>query len=376
MYSSKKRPNNKEQQLESISRKFQIHGQFLSAAAVKVGHINETWSVTYDQGGVRVRYILQKINSGVFTNPKEMMDNIVRVTNHIHKKLREGKVDQAARKSLTVISTQDGKPFYFDTKDKEFWRMFLFIEGTTTYESVKTPEHAHQVGYAFGKFQSQLIDFPGKPLHETIKKFHDTRSRFNTLLVAVKADPHSRAESAINEIKFVLERESMVDIIIKGIAKGTIPKRITHNDTKLNNVMFDTKTGEALCVVDLDTVMPGSVLYDFGDMIRTATNTTFEDEVDLSRVHMSMPLFKALAKGYIKATSHFLTKNEKSLIAFSGKLITFELGMRFLTDYLNGDTYFRTHRPGHNLDRARTQFKLVESIEKQEVAMQKFVNSL
>jgi Phosphotransferase enzyme family len=215
---------------------------------------------------------------------------------------------------------------------------------------------------------------PGGRLHETIPAFHDTRKRFGALQQAIAKDHYNRARSARPEIEFALRRAGLVGVILDAMAKGKIPERVTHNDTKFNNVMLDTLTGEAKCVVDLDTVMPGCALYDFGDMVRTTTSPTLEDELDLSKVKMNLPIFKQLAEGYLATAGAFLTKAEKSLLAFSGKLITFEIGMRFLTDFLSGDTYFRIHRPDHNLDRCRTQFKLVASIEQQEAAMQKFVD--
>jgi Ser/Thr protein kinase RdoA (MazF antagonist) len=245
-----------------------------------------------------------------------------------------------------------------------------------TFESVQSPDQAFQAGRAFGEFQNLLVDLPRDRLFETIPGFHDTRQRFAALRQAVEKDHTNRAGQAKAEIDFAMRHEDMVGVILDAMAKKKIPERITHNDTKFNNVMLDTVTGEAMCVVDLDTVMPGCALYDFGDMVRTTTSPTLEDELDLSKVKMQMPLFKKLAEGYLTTAGQFLTKAEKALIAFSGKLITFEIGIRFLTDYLSGDTYFRIHRPDHNLDRCRTQFKLVESIERQEDAMQKYVNRL
>jgi len=219
-----------------------------------------------------------------------------------------------------------------------------------------------------------LVDLPGGRLNETIPDFHHTRKRFTALQHAIQKDHFNRAKEAKTDIDFALKHEDMVDVILDAMAKRKIPERITHNDTKFNNVMLDTLTGEARCVVDLDTVMPGCALYDFGDMVRTTTSPTLEDERDLSKVKMQMPMFKKLAEGYLATAGKFLTKAERNLIAFSGKLISFEIGLRFLTDFLSGDTYFRIHRPGHNLDRCRTQFKLVDSIERQEEAMQKYVN--
>jgi hypothetical protein len=220
------------------------------------------------------------------------------------------------------------------------------------------------------------VDLPGERLHETIPDFHNTRKRFTALQDAIRKDHINRAQLAGPEIEFALKHEKLVDVILTGMAKGRIPERITHNDTKFNNVMLDVVSGDAMCVVDLDTVMPGCALYDFGDMVRTTTSPTLEDEQDLSKIKMHMPIFERLAEGYLATAGKFLTKAERSLMAFSGKLITFEIGIRFLTDYLSGDTYFRIHRPDHNLDRCRTQFKLVESIERQEKAMQKYADSL
>ena len=364
-----------EKQLQDISRHFQIYGEILHAETFKIGHINETYSATYDQGGMRVRYIHQKINRGVFKQPPALMKNVMRVTTHIRRKLESQDARDITRRSLVVIPTRDGQSFH-RSRDGEYWRTFVFIEGVQTFEAVQSPAQAFQAGRAFGEFQSLLVDLPGERLHETIPNFHNTRKRFAALQQAIQNDHLNRAKEAQAEIQFALKHEPIVDVILTAMAKGKIPERITHNDTKFNNVMLDTLTGEAKCVVDLDTVMPGCALYDFGDMVRTTTSPTLEDERDLTKVKMHMPIFKQLARGYLSTAGSFLTRAETSLLAFAGKLITFEIGIRFLTDFLSGDTYFRIHRPGHNLDRCRTQFQLVASIEQQEKAMQKFVNRL
>ena len=364
-----------EKQLQDISKQFQIYGEILHAETFKIGHINETYSATYDQGGMRVRYIHQKINKNVFKNPAVVMKNVMRVTTHIRQRLESQNARDITRRSLVVIPTRDGRSHY-RSREGEYWRTFVFVEGVQTYEAVQSPDQALQAGRAFGEFQSLLVDLPGERLHETIPAFHNTRKRFAALQQAILKDHFNRAQTAKPEIEFALKHESLVDVILAAMAKKTIPERITHNDTKFNNVMLDTVTGDAKCVVDLDTVMPGCALYDFGDMVRTTTSPTMEDERDLSKVQMQMPMFKKLAEGYLAAAGRFLTRAERSHIAFSGKLITFEIGIRFLTDYLSGDTYFRIHRPDHNLDRCRTQFKLVESIERQERAMQKYADSL
>jgi len=364
-----------EKQLQEISKQFQIYGEILHAETLKIGHINETYSATYDQGGMRVRYIHQKINRGVFKKPIAVMKNVMRVTTHIRRRLEAANARDITRRSLIIIPARDGQCYHVG-QDGDYWRTFVFVEGVQTYEAVQSPEQAFQAGRAFGEFQNLLVDLPGERLNETIPAFHNTRRRFAALQQAIQKDHYNRAKDAGPEIEFALKREPLVDVILNAMAKGKIPERITHNDTKFNNVMLDTLTGEAKCVVDLDTVMPGCALYDFGDMVRTTTSPTLEDERDLSKVKMHMPIFKQLAEGYVSSAGSFLTKAEKSLMAFSGKLITFEIGIRFLTDFLSGDTYFRIHRPDHNLDRCRTQFKLVASVEQQEDAMQKFVDKV
>ena len=363
-----------EAQLRHISKQFQIYGEILHAELCKIGHINETYTATYDQGGMRVRYIHQKINQNVFRNPDQVMENVLRVTTHIRRKLEEARANYVTRRVLTIVPTRDGRPYYRD-QSGDYWRSFVFIEGVQTYETVETPRQAFQAARAFGQFQQQLVDLRGR-LHDTIPEFHNTRKRFDALISAAEKDRYNRAQSARAEIDFALTQEKIVDVILKALASGRIPERVTHNDTKFNNVMLDTASGEAMCVVDLDTVMPGCALYDFGDMVRTATSPTLEDELDLANVRMRMPMFKELARGYLETAGTFLTKAERAHIAFAGRLITFTIGIRFLTDYLSGDTYFRVHRPAHNLDRCRTQFKLVQSIERQQEAMQKFVDRL
>lgn len=364
-----------EKHLQDISRQFQIYGEIQHAETFKIGHINETYSATYNQGGTQVRYIHQKINSHVFQNPPALMKNLMRVTTHLRHKLELQAAEDITRRSLILIPTRNGQSFYRNGSN-EFWRTFVFIEGVQTFESVQSPDQAFQAGRAFGEFQSLLVDLPGGRLIETIPNFHNTRKRFTALQQAIQKDHYNRAREAKAEINFTLARENLVDVILDAMARGRIPERITHNDTKFNNVMLDTVTGKAMCVVDLDTVMPGCALYDFGDMVRTTTSPTLEDERDLTKVNMQLPVFKKLSEGYFSSAGAFLTQAEKNLMAFAGKLITFEIGIRFLTDFLSGDSYFRIHRPGHNLDRCRTQFKLVESIEQQEKMMQKFVDKL
>ena len=358
-----------------VSRQFHIYGELLHAEPCKVGHINETYTATYNQGGVTARYIHQRINHEVFKDPAGVMDNLSRVTTHLRSKLAEKRVRDITRRALTVIPARDGKSYY-QTKEGEYWRTFVFIERAKTFESVETAAQAFEAGKAFGEFQGLLVDLPGERLLETIPHFHNTRRRFESLQSAVQEDRANRASVAKAEIEWALNHENLCDVILKAIANKRIPERTTHNDTKFNNVMLDVDTGKAMCVVDLDTVMPGCALYDFGDMVRTTSSPTMEDETDLSKVQVRMPIFKALCRGYVEAAGEFLNKHERSLIAFSGKLITYTIGLRFLTDFLNGDTYFRVHRPEHNLERCRAQFRLVEEIERHEEAMQKYADGL
>ena len=355
--------------LPSISRQFKIPGEFLAGEPYGSGHINDTYCAIYDEHGSRVRYIHQRINHNVFKNPAALMENIHRVTGHLRHKLA-GDPD-ISRRTLTLMASQEGKPFYRD-EEGNYWRTYIFIEKARTYDAVETPQQAFEAAHAFGRFQQLLADLPGKRLHETILDFHHTPKRFAALENAIDADVRNRAKAAAAEIGFALRQKAMTNALIE----ARLPERITHNDTKFNNVMLDDATGEGICVIDLDTTMPGLALCDFGDQVRTTTSPALEDERDLSKVVMQMPMFEALARGYLTATREFLTAAEKRYLVFSGKLITFEIGIRFLADYLNGDTYFKVHREGHNLDRCRTQFKLVESITQQEEEMNRLVEGL
>jgi hypothetical protein len=364
-----------EKQLKDVSKQFQIYGQILHAETCKIGHINETYTATYDQGGARVRYIHQKINKNVFRNPPAVMRNLIRVTNHLRHKLEAENAADLTRRCLTIIPTRNGEPWYEDPAG-DYWRTFVFIEGLQTFEAVQTAEQAFEAGRAFGEFQRLLVDLPGGRLHETIPNFHHTPKRFEAFEQAVEEDRINRATQARAEIDWAVRNKHLASVLLDAFARGHIPERVTHNDTKFNNVMLDRSSGKACCVVDLDTVMPGLALYDFGDMVRTTTSPTVEDELDLAKVKMQIPMFEALARGYLSTAGQFLTQAERDFIVFSGKLITFTIGLRFLTDFLNGDVYFRVHRPGHNLDRCRTQFRLIESIAEQEEHMQKLVKSL
>lgn len=355
--------------IRGVARHFSIDGEFDGAAPYGSGHINDSYCAVFHESGRRVRYILQRMNSGIFKKPVAVMENIQRVTAHLAQQLN-GQSD-CDRRVLSLIPARNG-PNWFADEDGDYWRAYHFIEGATTYNAVQSTEQAFQAARAFGGFQQMLASLPAPRLHETIPDFHHTPKRFAAFESAVTADSANRAAQAKREIEFVFARRSIVGVLID----ANLPERVTHNDTKFNNVLLDDETGEGICVIDLDTVMPGLAAYDFGDMVRTTTSSTMEDERDLSKVSVEFPLFEALVRGYLSSAGDFLTKAEKQLLAFSGKLITFEIGIRFLTDYLSGDTYFKTHRQGHNLDRCRTQFKLVESMEQQGERMSRLVAEL
>ena len=355
--------------VRAVALHFQISGQFLEAAPYGSGHINDTYCVVFNQGGTSVRYIFQRINHLIFKNPVMLMENIQRVTAHLAKK-STGKSDQA-RRGLTLIPARDGKPYYCDEQGNH-WRVYIFVENARTFDAVESTQQAFQAAKAFGQFQKLLADLPAPRLHDTIPHFHHTPKRFAALEKAIEADVANRAKLAKPEIESALRHKTICSVLLY----ANLPERVTHNDTKFNNVMLDDATGEGICVIDLDTVMPGLALYDFGDMVRTTTSPTKEDECDLSKVTMQFSMFEALARGYLSSAAEFLTPAEKKFLSFSGKLITFEIGIRFLTDFLAGDTYFKVHRDGHNLDRCRTQFKLVESIEQQEEQMNNLVETI
>ena len=360
---------NQKHDVGAIARKFQIFGAFIGAEPYGSGHINDTYCVVFDQAGARVRYIFQRINHKVFKNPVALMENIYRVTTHLGEKTAMD--SDPGRRTLTTILTREGGRVLIDDGGN-YWRAYLFIEKARSYNTVQSPEQAFEGAKAFGNFQKMLADLPAPRLHDTIPDFHHTPKRFAALEKAIAEDTANRAMLARPEIEFALGHKDMANVLVN----ANLPERVTHNDTKFNNVMLDDATGEGICVIDLDTVMPGLALYDFGDMVRTTTSPASEDELDLSKVTMQFPMFEALVRGYLSTASGFLTKAEKQFLAFSGKLITFEIGIRFLADFLAGDVYFKVHREAHNLDRCRTQFKLVESIEQQETEMNKLVERL
>ena len=353
----------------AICAQFAFAGRFLEGRPYGSGHINDTYAVSFADGDRRVRYVLQRINTRVFKDAEALMENIARVCLHVTARVAADGRGDADRRALRLVPTRAGGSHFRDAADG-WWRAYQFIEGASTYDRIESPAQARVAARAFGEFQGLLADLPAPRLRETIPHFHDTRRRFDTLGRSARADVAGRASRAAAEIDFARRREHLVDTLLDLQARGEIPERITHNYTKLNNVMLDDATGEALCVIDLDTVMPGLALYDFGDMARSATNSADEDETDLSRVRMQLPVFAALVSGYRDGAGSFLNRAEVANLALAGRVITFEIGIRFLTDFLDGDIYFKTKRPEHNLDRARNQFALLRSMEEQQVAME------
>ncbi len=358
--------------VKALAGQFQILGEFLEAGPYGTGHINDTYRVVFVQGGTIARYILQRINHNVFKNPPALMENVMRVTSHIREKLIQQGASDISRRVLTVIPTRAGGS-YFREDGGNYWRAYIFIEKARTYDVLETPKQAYEAAKAFGKFQGQLADLSGPSLHDAIPNFHNGPMRYQTFLKALEADVCQRAVTARPEIEFLRSHAPIFDVLPALYQKGKIPLRVTHNDTKLNNVMLDDKTGEGICVIDLDTLMPGLIHFDFGDIVRTSTSPAKEDEQDLSKVTMLLPRFEAIVNGFLESIGESITPTEREHLVLAGKLITLIIGTRFLTDYLAGDQYFKIHREGHNLDRSRTQFKLVASMEEQEEEMHSLV---
>lgn len=336
------------------------------------GHINDTFLLTCGNDKNDKKYILQRINSAIFKDPPALMENMANVTAFLRKNISERGGDPD-RETLNVIKTKSGENYHIDSCHS-YWRVFLFINNTVCPEKIENPRDFYDSGVAFGSFQRQLAAYPAETLHETIPLFHHTPSRFQAFLDALEENPLGRAGMVQAEIDFALARKGDTHVLTDLLEKGELPLRVTHNDTKINNILFDASTGKALCVIDLDTVMPGLSLYDFGDSIRTGANTGAEDEQDLSRVELDLSLFEAFTEGFLKGCAGSLTPREISLLPMGAKLMTYECGIRFLTDFLLGDTYFKIHRENQNLDRARTQFKLVADMETKWEKMTDIVN--
>ena len=349
--------------IDAVASHFQTGGAFLGAVPFGNGLIHRSYCITVSGGA---RFLLQRINTHVFPQPIQLMENIDRVTAHLG-----GIATATNRRALTLIPANDGRTFAVDVEGM-YWRLYRYIEGTRTVEHIESAEQCFQVARAFGDFQRQLTTLPPPRLHDTIPGFHDTPQRIARLQRAIDADVANRVKLAGPEIDFVATRHSLARVLLD----AGMPERVTHNDTKINNVLLDENTGEAVCVIDLDTVMPGLAVYDFGDMVRTATCAAPEDELDLGKIYARFDYFEALVRGYLSGAGAFLTHTEKELLTAAGKLITFEQGVRFLWDFLQGDQYYPVSREAHNLDRSRTQFRLLESIEEQERPMNSLVQTL
>lgn len=360
----------------AVVRQFAAGGELCSAARYGNGHINETFVAVLAVGAAGRRYVWQKVNDRIFKNVPALMENVRRVTEHVRAKARGSASEAAARRGLTLVPTVEGAAFARDAAGG-FWRCYEFIDGAHTIDRVTNEAQARDAARAFGEFQAQLADLPGGRLHETIPNFHHTRSRFETLRRAMAEDRVGRVKEVAAEIDFALAREADTDVLLALLAKGEMAERVTHNDTKINNVMLDDATGLAVAVIDLDTIMPGLPLYDFGEMVRTSASSTFEDDPEATRMHVRLPLFRALVEGYLgSAVGGVLNATERAHLGFAGKLMTYENGIRFLTDYLQGDTYYKIKHPRHNLDRTRTQFALVRSIEAERGAMADIVREV
>lgn len=358
--------------MEVTITQFAFPGTLLSAEPYGAGHINDTLALRFRQeDGSERRYILQRINQYVFRKPWEVQENIERVTAHLWGKISAAGGDPD-RETLTPVLLREGGTCYRDAQG-EYWRAYLFIEGAVTYETAQSQDQIYQTAWAFGNFQRLLADFPAGLLHETIPNFHYTPSRFTAFLDALARDTRGRVAQVASEIRFLEQREADTRVLTDRLEQGLLPLRVTHNDTKINNLLVDAKTGKGLCIVDLDTTMPGLSLYDFGDMVRTAAALALEDEPDWQKAGISLENFDTLAHGYLDAARDILTPVEIDLLAFSGRLITLEQALRFLTDYINGDVYYKIHYPAHNLDRARTQIKMVQDMEDRFARMEAMV---
>lgn len=346
--------------------------KYVNKKQIKIGHINNTYKLYFDLGSKMKRYLLQEINTNVFQNPVELMENIERTTSFLSEKVKDEK--NAENRCLRVLKTKNNRSYMISSKNR-FYRIYYFIENAKTYQKTSDLKLFYNAGRAIGDFQNLLSDFDASSLHETIPNFHNTPYRFETFLRILKKDPCNRAKTCNEEIQFVLGMKDFSNIITSLIEEKKIPLKVTHNDTKLNNIMFDCDTKEELCLVDLDTVMPGSILYDFGDAIRSGCNKAAEDEKDLSKVIFSTELFQAFTEGYLSRVVQSITKIELEHLVDSAILMTFECGMRFLTDHIDGDHYFKIHYEGHNLVRCRTQFHLVKQMLKQKEILEDMVHT-
>lgn len=366
--------NKRTAELIPVEKHYLLDGKVESIVPYGSGHINDTYLLTcIREDGIQQRYILQRMNHEIFKKPYELMENVVNVTNFLQEKIREAGGDPR-REALNVIPTREGASCCRG-KDGSYWRMYRFVEGASSYDTVEKPQDFYESAVAFGHFQRLLSDYPAASLHETIPNFHNTVDRLANFKRAVREDLCGRAARVEEEIRFILDREAECHVLCDMLASGELPLRVTHNDTKLNNIMIDDETGKGICVIDLDTVMPGSALYDYGDSIRFGANTGAEDEKDLSKISCDLNLFALYTRGFIEGCSGSLTETEIRMLPMGAKIMTLECGMRFLTDYLEGDHYFKIHREGHNLDRTRTQLRMVKDMEEKWDQMRDIVES-
>lgn len=355
-----------------IIRNFSIQGNPTRSEKTGSGHINDSYKITVDAPG-SAGYLLQRINHRIFTNVPMLTENILKVTKHISGKIDSGNAG-VPFVGLNLLPTLSNSFFHKD-EDGNYWRLYNFIEDSRSYDLVPGPELAYEGGRAFGCFLSLTSGMDARELGETIRNFHNIETRLEAFRKVCKEDPYSRVFETHNEIDFIEKRADEMHTILRLGHSGQIPLRVTHNDTKFNNILFDSND-KAICIVDLDTVMPGYVLYDFGDAIRTGANTGDEDEADLSKVNINLDLFKAYSKGFLETAGGSLTDTEKAHLSFSSRYMTYLIGLRFFTDYLGGDTYYKTQFPGHNLQRARAQFKLLQSMEENAPAMDAIISDL
>ena len=360
--------------IKQAIRQFNFEGKYHSAEELRSGNINSTYRLTFlKNDGKCCSYILQRINTVVFKDPRKVMENITNVIAHIDRKLSE-KNEDSSRRLLHFVTAKNGSYLYCDANGF-YWRAYVFVDGVTAYNAIENPELFYEAGRGFGEFQKHLFDFPAELLHETIPDFHNTKRRFYAFVAAIAEDRVGRVREIEAEIDFLFDRRKMMGEIVEKIEAGIIPIRVTHNDTKLNNVLIDDESGKAVCVIDLDTVMPGSTLYDYGDAIRFGASTAAEDEPDLSKISVNMELFRLFTKGFVEEIATVLTKEEIACLPLGAKVMTCELALRFLTDYINGDEYFKINSPDHNLIRARAQMKLLTEIEAKYDEMLDYVNS-
>ena len=359
--------------LKEIYDCFEADGTFLNGEPFGSGHIHDTFRIETSEPE-KDNYILQRLNTKIFKNIPQLQQNIERVTIHLRNKLSIVPGSDVKRECLSLVPSHNGKSWIVD-REGNYWRMYIFISNHRSYNMVDSPDKAYEGGKAIGRFQAMLSDMPGKQLYETIPWFHDIEKRLQTFNIKIRENPVGRVENVTNEIKQVLLRAEEMKVILKLGREGKIPLRITHNDTKFNNILLD-ENDKALCVIDLDTVMPGYVHYDFGDAIRTAANTAAEDEKDLPKINMDINLFQAYSEGFLSETGETLNDVEKEYLAFAPRLITYTIAVRFLTDFIDGDNYFKTHHEFHNLERARAQLKLVMSMEEQYEEMRSIIDKL